>query len=301
MPADHGRMLMHEARSPETVPTDREAEPPARPGSGSRSGWRFRVGRVATRGADAGVLSILIGLALWEIAPRAGLVPEQYIPPASVVLPELVRLITTGAFWADVWGTLSGWAVGLLLSVCTAIPLGLTIGVSPYLYRATRAVVEFLRPIPSVALIPLAILVFGITFDMKIFLVTFATFWPLLIQSIYGVQDVDPVARDTARMFGLGRAVIFFKVMLPSAAPYIATGLRLASALGIILAITAELVAGVDGLGRSILLTQSAGDNDTMYALIVATGLLSYLLSSGLRQLERRVLRWHQSHRQETA
>jgi len=292
---------MQDARTPDIVTTDPESALPAPAGAVGRKAWRRSpVSQGATRWADAGWLSILLGLAIWELAPRLGLVPAQYIPPASVVLPELFRLTTTGAFWMDVRGTLSGWAVGLTLSVCTAIPLGLTIGVNPYLYRATRAVVEFLRPIPSVALIPLAILVFGITFDMKVFLVTFATFWPLLIQSIYGVQDVDPVARDTARMFGLGRIAIFFKVTLPSAAPYIATGLRLASALGIILAITAELVAGVDGLGRSILLAQSAGDNDTMYAVIVATGLVSYLLSAALRRLERRVLRWHQSHRRET-
>lgn len=281
--------------SPET--TEVAAESPAA-GSGRRSALTMRSG--LRRGADAGWLSLVVGLALWELLPRAGILPQEYIPPASVVLPELGELLTQASFWLDVRNTLSGYATGLALSIFTAIPLGLMIGVNPYLYRATRATVEFLRPIPSVALIPLAILVYGITFDMKVFLVTFATFWPLLIQSIYGVQDVDPVARDTARSFGLGRVAIFFKVALPSAAPYIATGLRLASALGIILAITAELVAGVDGLGKAILLAQSAGANELMYALIVATGMLSYALSAALRRLERYVLRWHQSHREVT-
>lgn len=278
--------------------TEVAVESPAA-GSGRRSPLLVRSG--LRRGADAGWLSVLVGLALWELLPRAGILPQEYIPPASVVLPQLGELMTQQSFWLDVRDTLSGYAAGLALSVCTAIPLGLMIGVNPYLYRATRAIVEFLRPIPSVALIPLAILVYGITFDMKVFLVTFATFWPLLIQSIYGVQDVDPVARDTARSFGLGRVAIFFRVALPSAAPYIATGLRLASALGIILAITAELVAGVDGLGKAILLAQSAGANELMYALIVATGVLSYALSAALRRLERYVLRWHQSHREVTA
>jgi ABC-type nitrate/sulfonate/bicarbonate transport system permease component len=254
--------------------------------------------RELTRAVSKGWLGAAVGLILWEVVPRSGLVPEQYIPPASVVIPELFTLLGDGSFWLDVRGTLSAWAVGMAISICLAIPAGLVIGMNEYLYRATRAAIEFFRPIPSVALIPLAILVYGITFDMKVFLVTFATFWPLLIQSIYGVQDVDPVARDTARSFGLGRVTVFFKVILPSAAPYIATGLRLASALAIILAITAELVAGVPGLGRSILLAQSAGANTLMYALIFATGLLSYGLSAILRRLERYVLRWHQSHRE---
>ena len=247
---------------------------------------------------DAGWASVLLGLALWEILPRSGILPAEYIPPTSVVIPELISLMGEQQFWFDVRLTLAGYATGLGISILTAIPLGMIIGTNPYLFRATRPIVEFLRPIPSVALIPLAILVAGITFEMKVFLVTFATFWPLLIQSIYGVQDVDPVARDTARSFGLARVAIFFKVTLPSAAAYIATGLRIASALAIILAITAELVAGVDGLGKSILLAQSAGANVKMYALIMATGLLSYGLSYLLRRGERYVLRWHQSHRE---
>lgn len=277
----------------------RAPEGAERPTATMSKGLRRQQGhQLRRRVVDAGWLSVLLGLALWEILPRSGILPSEYIPPTSVVVPELFSLLGDGQFWADVGSTLAGYAVGLGLSVLVAIPLGLVIGTNSYLFRATRAIVEFLRPIPSVALIPLAILVYGISFDMKIFLVTFATFWPLLIQSIYGVQDVDPVARDTARSFGLGRVTIFFRVTLPSAAAYIATGLRLASALAIILAITAELVAGVDGLGKSILLAQSGGANARMYALIAATGLLSYGISYVLRKGEGFVLRWHQSYRE---
>ena len=268
----------------------REAARPAR-GFGSAAG-------LAARRFSYSLIGMLAGLALWELFPRIGLLPERYVPPPSVVLPTLARMMGTSAFWQDVQSTLSGWAVGLGISICFAVPLGIVIGTNAYLHRATRVVVEFLRPIPSVALIPLAILIYGITFTMKVFLVVFATFWPLLIQTIYGVQDVDPVVRDTARSFGLGRLTVFFKVTLPSAAPYIATGLRLASALAIILAITAELVAGAPGLGRSVLLAQSAGQNNEMYALIIATGLLSFGLSAALTRLERHFLRWHQSKRE---
>jgi ABC-type nitrate/sulfonate/bicarbonate transport system permease component len=219
----------------------------------------------------------------------------------SVILPELWRLLGETSFWAAIGNTFEGWAIGVGIAAAAGIPLGLFIGSNAYLYHATRVTVEFLRPIPSVALIPLAILIFGISLNMKIFLVTFATFWPILVQSIYGVQDVDPVARDTARSFGLGRVTIFLRVTLPSAAPYIATGLRLATALGMILAITGELVAGVTGLGRNILLAQSGGTNDELYALILATGLLSYWLSASFGRIERYALRWHESHREEHA
>lgn len=272
-------------------------QPPTSSGSGPAGHVLSLFGEVG-RSIRHSWLGIVVALALWEFFPRVGLVPAEYVPPASVVIPEVVQLLGDAAFWADVKETLAGWAVGMAVSTFVGIPLGLVIGLNQVLYRATRAAIEFFRPIPSVALIPLAILIYGITFDMKVFLVIYATFWPLIIQSIYGVQDVDPVARDTARSFGLPRRTVFFKVILPSAAPYIATGLRLASAVGIILAITAELVAGVAGLGRSILLAQSAGANALMYALIIATGLISYALSAILRRSERYVLRWHPSHRE---
>ena len=271
--------------------------PPSEPEKVLTGRWSDRP-KAMFRSATSSWMGVVAALALWELLPRLGILPAQYIPPMSTVVPEIGRLMTESSFWSTVGSTLQGWAIGVGLSTLFGVPLGLLIGANQYLYRGTRVLVEFLRPIPSVALIPLAILIFGISLEMKVFLVAFATFWPILIQSIYGVQDVDPVSRDTARSFGLGRITIFFRVILPSASPYIATGLRLASALGIILAITAELVAGVPGLGRSMLLAQSGGSNDELYALIVVTGLLSYWLSVGLLNIERHVLRWHQSHRE---
>ena len=136
--------------------------------------------------------------------------------------------------------------------------------------------IEFLRPIPSVALIPLAVLIYGQGLESKVFLVAFASFWPLLIQTIYGVQDVDPVATDTARSFGLGRLERMWRITVPSAVPYIATGIRISSAVALILAVTAELVIGAAGLGREINVARSGGNLDAMYALIVATGLLGW-------------------------
>jgi ABC-type nitrate/sulfonate/bicarbonate transport system permease component len=273
-------------------------EPIPPDGSARRRPRPVNRGLRALRRATSNWLGVVAALALWEALPRLGVLPAEYIPPVSEVGARLVEVLGQGTFWQDVGSTLAGWAVGLGIAIGAAVPLGLLIGSNAYLHRATRATVEFLRPIPSVALIPLAVLVFGITFDMKIFLVAFASFWPILVQAIYGVQDVDPVARDTARSFGLGRTSIFCRVTLPSAAPYIATGVRISSALAIILAITAELVAGVPGLGHSILLAQNGGATELMYALIVATGLLSLWLSAGIAALERHVLRWHQSHRE---
>jgi ABC-type nitrate/sulfonate/bicarbonate transport system permease component len=193
--------------------------------------------------------------------------------------------------------TLQGWALGLGIAAALAIPLGLVIGSSRPLYRSLRMVIEFLRPVPSVALVPLAILAFGTGLQSKVFLAAFASFWVLLVQTIYGAQAVDAVAMDTARSFGCSRGARLLRVTLPSAMPYVVTGLRMASSVALILAVTAELVVGSPGLGRSINLARSGGNAALMDTLIVVTGMLGWLLSDLLARAERRALRWHPSHR----
>ena len=243
------------------------------------------------------VVAVLLLLALWEAVVRAGLIPETSIPPATSAIGELASQVSQAAMWKAVGNTLEGWVIGLGLAVLLGVPAGILIGSSRWAYRALRVPIEFLRPIPSVALIPLAVLVYGTGLQSKVFLATFASFWPMLIQTIYGVQDVDPVATDTARAFQLGRFERLWRITVPSAVPYIATGIRIASAVALILCVTAELVIGSAGLGREINSASSGGNIDLMYAMIIATGLLGWLLNIAATMVERRVLHWHPSQR----
>jgi ABC-type nitrate/sulfonate/bicarbonate transport system permease component len=242
-------------------------------------------------------LSVLGVLALFELLPRIGVLPSDHFPPISQTLSTLFDQLGESRFWEAVGNTLEGWALGLGIAAGLAIPIGIVIGSSRLLYRATRGVIEFLRPIPSVALIPLAILIYGTGLQSKVFLAAFASFWQVLVATLYGVQDVDPVATDTARSFGFSRPQRLLRVTLPSAIPYIATGLRIASAVSLILTVTAELVIGAAGLGRSINLARSGGNEELMYALILATGVLGLLLNAVFQRVERRVLHWHPSQR----
>jgi ABC-type nitrate/sulfonate/bicarbonate transport system permease component len=238
-------------------------------------------------------LSVLGVLALFELLPRIGVLPSDHFPPISETLSTLFDQLGESRFWEAVGNTLEGWALGLGIAAGLAIPIGIVIGSSRLLYRATRGVIEFLRPIPSVALIPLAILIYGTGLQSKVFLAAFASFWQVLVATLYGVQDVDPVATDTARSFGFSRPQRLLRVTLPSAIPYIATGVRIASAVSLILTVTAELVIGAAGLGRSINLARSGGNEELMYALILATGVLGLLLNAVFQ----RVLHWHPSQR----
>jgi ABC-type nitrate/sulfonate/bicarbonate transport system permease component len=245
--------------------------------------------------------AVLGVLALWELVVAIGLLNENHVPPMTDTVSEFVTLLGDGDFWSAVGSTLEGWGLGLAIAAALAIPLGILIGSSAVAYRALRFVIEFLRPIPSVALVPLAVLIYGVGLESKVFLAAFASFWPLFVQTLYGVRDVDPVATDTARSFGLGRFERLWRIKLPSAVPYIATGLRISSAVALILAVTAEIVIGSAGLGREINVARSSGAIELMYALIITTGLLGWLLNLLTTRAERRVLHWHPSQRQVAA
>ncbi|WP_405867273.1 MULTISPECIES: ABC transporter permease [unclassified Streptomyces] len=255
------------------------------------------------RGSNAalGAAGLAVFLALGEAVPRLGLVKEAYFPPTSRIASALWDEVTDGGFWSALGDTLTGWAIGLAIAVGAGVVVGVLLSIVPYLREATASTIEFLRPIPSVALIPLAVLLYGTELKSVLLLVVYASFWQVLIQTLYGVQDVDPVAEETARSYGLGTWARVRHVLWPTALPYVMTGVRLAAAVALILAITAELVIGAPGLGQEIAIAQTSQAVPEMYALIVVTGLLGLLINVGARSVERRALAWHQSVRGEVA
>lgn len=243
----------------------------------------------------AGVLGVLAAL---EAVTRLDIIPSRWFPPVSKIWWELLQAIFSGAIWPDVAHTLVGWAVGLGIATVLAVPAGMSIGSSAVLTAATRPIIEFLRPIPSVALIPLAVLLWGIDLETKVFLATFASFWPILIQSIYGVQSVDPQHKQVISVYRLGRLAMFRHVIVPSTFPYVTTGLRISSSIALTLSIIAELVVGASGLGRTIMLSEQSSATTEMYAYTVAAGLLGWLLNVAFKRLERAALHWHPSYRE---
>jgi ABC-type nitrate/sulfonate/bicarbonate transport system permease component len=270
--------------------------------AGGAAPAKERQRRKAGKGAAKqllGILGIIGFLATWELIPRLGLIDERFLPPASEVIAALVVDFGLTAFWVAVGETMKAWFLGLLMAVAAAVLLGFIIGSSDFLRKATNSTIEFLRPIPSVALIPLAVLLFGVKIESSLLLIVYASFWQVLIQVLYGVADVDMVANNTAKTYGLGRMARIRYVVFPTALPYLMTGVRLAAAVALVLAITAELVIGSPGLGREIALAQSGGAISGMYALVLATGLIGVLINTLMRQIEKRILGWHSSIRSE--
>lgn len=244
---------------------------------------------------------MLTVLTVLEALSRTDVIRQDYLPAVTTVLAALVGELDSMTLWVRVWETLQAWAIGLGVAVVTGIPLGLAIGSNRVVYRAVRVLIEFLRPIPPVAVLPLAVLLFGTGVEMRVYLVAFAAFFPLLFQSLYGAQDVDPVARDTARAYGLGSFARFIWIVLPSAMPYIATGLRLSASIALIVTVATEIIVGSSGLGYALNEVRYANDIALMYGIIVVAGLLGLVIAVALRRLERHLLRWHASQRQEVA
>jgi len=255
--------------------------------------------RRRARGGDAalGAAGALVVVALQEALTRTGVVDADYLPPFSAIAAELARRLSEPEFWQAVVDTVQGWAVGLLIATALGVVAGVVIGSLPLVRELTSSTVEFLRPIPSVALIPLVVLLFGTRPASSIILVVYAAVWQVLVQVLHGVADVDPVARDTARSYRFSPWRTARSVVWPTALPYVLTGFRLAAAVALVLEITAELVIGVPGLGHAIGVAQSSGAVETTYALVIVVGLLGVAVNLLARAVEKRALAWHPSVR----
>lgn len=245
------------------------------------------------------VLVALAVLAGWEYLSVSGALDASSFPSMTATMAELARQLLSAELWTAVWDTLRGWAAGLAIGGSLAIVVGTLLGLNRFAYLSVIPVVEFLKTVPVIAILPLAIVVWGASLEMKVFLVAFGVFWPLTIQVIYGVRAVDPVVRDTAAVLRLRGMRRFVNVTLPSAAPFIATGLRVAAAVGLILTIIAELIGGADGLGLSILTSVNAGPDrlPATYAFILVTGVAGVVVTGAFAYLEQRLLHWHESQR----
>jgi NitT/TauT family transport system permease protein len=252
--------------------------------------------RLAGLPAIRGLIGAAFLFGALELLTRAELVNPTYLPPASTILATTGRILADTAFLANVGGTLLAWSIGMVIAMGIGIPLGLVLGSSWRSYLASTTAIEFLRPIPSVALIPLVILLRGRGLDMKVILIVYASIWPILFNTIYGMREVDPLAKDTARAYGLGRLAILWKVSLRSASPFIYTGIRISAAIALILAISTELIAGGGlGIGTWMIANSETGvPREFLYAAIVVTGLLGLAINAVLVAGERRLFSWHQ-------
>jgi len=229
---------------------------------------------------------------IWEFASRTNLLPSDYVPPPSFVAIEISHEILTQRWWLSTGRTLSNWLAAIVIGSAIAIPLGLVLGSSEYLYRAFRVPLEFLRAVPPVALIPVVVLVAGATPTAGIFLAVYGCIWPILVQTVYGVRAVDPMLRQVAVAYGIGRSGSLRHVIIPATTPYILTGLSISSALSLIAIIGSEIIVGIAGVGSEINVARFSGSTVTAYAYTIWTGVLGLVIALLVNSLKAYLLRW---------
>jgi ABC-type nitrate/sulfonate/bicarbonate transport system permease component len=239
-----------------------------------------------------GVALVLLLLALVEAGVRLGAVNAALVPPPSEVAVRIADIVATGAFVAPLAATLYLLFIAYIGASALAVGLGLLMGRFPAIYNLFEPLIELLRPLPKPALLPPLILFLGLGDLMKSVVVGLAVLFPVLINTIQGVRGVDPVLIDTARTFGYGRLAVLRKVILPAALPLIFAGLRVSLALGLILVVIAEMLAGTGGLGYLILDMQRTFRVQNMYAWLAILAVLGYGLNAGFLALEHRIIHW---------
>ncbi|WP_222432355.1 ABC transporter permease [Leekyejoonella antrihumi] len=202
------------------------------------------------------------------------------------------------AFVQDAVPSLVRFAAGMAIAVILGLTIGVPLGLNDTAYRAVRPIIDFLRSLPKPAILPIAIVVLGIGWEMKVFIIAFGTIWPILLNTIDGVRGVDTGYLDTAQAYRISRVDRLRRIILPAASPQIYAGIRLAIGIGLILMIVSEMVASTNGIGYFILLAQQDFSLTDMWTGIILLGIIGYLINVIYMVFERRALIWHRGWRQ---
>ena len=252
----------------------------------------------------------LLALAAWEAIVRAGWVSPIVLPSPTQVFLRWIAYARPAAPWDPAEGSWLAWAfsgelprdaatslmriaIGFGIGAGLALPLGLLMGARPRIYELMNPLVQILRPIPPIAFIPLAILWFGLGNPPAFFLICLGAFFPVLMNTIAGVRNVDAIYLRAARNLGASEWTIFRRVMVPAATPYILTGVRVGIGVAFICVIVAEMIAVNSGLGYRILEAREYFWSDKVIAGMISIGLAGLGIDFGMARLNGWLLRWH--------
>ncbi len=238
------------------------------------------------------VLVIILFLLLWEIAPRTGLVDPIFMPPASVVFFSLYELAISGVLYKHTLISLQRAFGGFAIAAITAIPLGFIVGWFKTFEKYMDPLLQTMRQLPILALFPVFILFFGIGEVSKLAIIALACFWSIFLNTVSGVLNIDPLLIKSARSMGVPHAEMFWKVVLPAAAPTIFTGLRYAGTVSLIVLVAAEMIGANAGLGFFVINSEAKFAIPDMYAAIVVLTILGVVINYLLVGVERSVSKW---------
>ena len=247
------------------------------------------------RGIGAALFALGL-LALWQVLADQRVISPVFFPSPSRTLGELWRQIVDGTIWAPLAATalrmFYGWGLASLLGVI----LGAVIGSSRTARDYLAPLLEFMRPLPASAVIPVAILLLGLSNEMAVSVIAFGAIWPVLLASVHGFASIEPQLLELAAALRLSRLQLLAKVSIPGAMPDILAGARVSLAIALILAVVTEMQASQPGLGHNILLAQRSLRSPELYAGVVVLGLMGFAINHALLAVEAQVLRWRVGH-----
>lgn len=238
------------------------------------------------------VLPIALFITLWELISLFGIISPVYLPPFHEILVTLWELTVSFEIIEPSRITLTRGFTAYILGTTSATILGVLIGWKKRLYDYTEVLIELLRPMPAVALIPVFFLFFGPSRITLLGIIFYPIFWYQLIATIYGARSIDKTLINSMRTMKMGNYRLFKDVFLPGSLPGIFTGLRQTIATMLILTIVAEMLLANDGLGTFIMNMQRNFQTEEMYAGIITIGLIGYGLNKIFLFLQHRVLYW---------
>lgn len=239
--------------------------------------------------AVLGIATLLIG---WELLGQVGLVPRSSLPGPIDVGKALPTVFSDGDFMRGAVDTTVSWITTVAIGSVAAVGIGLVASSSTHLQRPAEMVVNTFRAVPATALIPIAVLMFGLGSQMKVSVAVYAIFWPILINTIYGVATTEPMRLDAARSmhWSWWRRQAF--VTLPSAVPSILTGIRISVGISLVVIISTELLGARYGVGTVLVQYTQANRPDVVYAGVLALGVVGAAVFSLMLRAEHRLVRW---------
>jgi sulfonate transport system permease protein len=236
------------------------------------------------------VFAALIGL--WALVSHQGWISRVFLPTPGAMWQSLMEGLRGGELAVQTAQTVQRMAVGWLLASLLGVALGALIGTSVLMRQWVQPTLEFMRPLPASAVLPLAISIFGLSSGMVLFVVAFGSMWPVLLATVHGLANVHPTLREVAAQLQLSRNAYVFKLGLPNALPDILAGMRLSMTVSLIVSVVGEILASQPGLGQAILLAARSFRASELFAGIALLGLIGLVTNALLALAEQRLLRW---------
>lgn len=256
------------------------------------AGTSIRVSGGGLRSWAGSALVFLGIMALWWLASHAGWISRVFLPTPEATWLSLRNGLDQGELLAYSWATLTRMLEGWLLASLMGIALGALIGISATARAWLQPTLEFMRPLPASALLPLAISIFGLSANMVLSVVAFGAMWPVLLATVHGFAAVEPRLKEVALCLHLSRRAFVWKVGLPNALPDILAGMRLSMTVSLIVAVVGEMIASQPGLGQAILLAARSFRASELFAGIVLLGLIGFASNAMLALAEKKLLKW---------